>query len=176
MANNIISTLLGSNPFVVYNQSTKVTVRLDVKVVRLSAKFTAEPQRQIMEDGTTRTDSKTVRPAKLTVDVICPDVNSLKQVNDILVDRGSLYQITSRGLIFGNFMVDSEFLNQTPEMLSATPIRMAFKQILIENVSPVIFANQADATIIERGIAAVTKVKDTAVELYGKAAAAVGNL
>lgn len=176
MANNLLSTLTSASPFVVYNQSTKQTMTLEIKVVKVMAKYTAEPQRQTMEDGTTRTDSKTPRPAKLNVDVICPNINSLKQVNNILADRASLFQINSRGLIFPNFMVDSAFINQTPEMLSATPIRLAFKQMLIENISPVIFANQADSTVIERGIAAISKAAGSVSDLYKKASATLGRI
>jgi len=168
MANSIISTLLGSSPFVVYNQSTKTSTRFDVKIVNASIKLTAEPQRQMLEDGSTVTDSKTVRPTRMSVDVICPDLNVLDQVNSIMSDRTSLYQITSRGLIFANLMVDSEFIRQSPDMLSASPVRMSFKQILIENVSPVIFANKSDSSVIERGIAALNKAKDSVADLYAK--------
>lgn len=168
MANSILSTLLGSSPFVVYNQSTKSTTTFDVKVVTVSIKLSAEPQRQMLEDGSTRTDSKTVRPTRMAVDVICADLNVLEQVNSIMGDRTSLYQITSRGLIFPNFMVDSEFIRQSPDMLSATPVRMSFKQILIENVSPVIFANKSDSSVIERGIAALNKAKESVSDLYTK--------
>ena len=173
MANSIISTLLGSSPFAVYNQSTKSTTTFDVKVVTASIKLSAEPQRQMLEDGSTLTDSKTVRPTRMSVDVICPDINVLDQVNSIMGDRTSLYQITSRGLIFPNLMVDSEFLRQSPDMLSATPVRMSFKQILIENVSPVIFANKSDSSVIERGISALNKATDSVTSLYTKVSASI---
>lgn len=176
MANSIVSTLLGTNPFVIYNQSTKATTNLEVKVVNVSIKLSAEPQRQTMEDGSTKTDSKTVRPIRMTADVICPDINALTQVNSILSDRSSLYQITSRGLIFQNMMVDSEFIRQAPDMLSATPVRMSFKQILIENVSPIIFANQSDSSIIERGISALNKATETVTDLFGKVSTAISNI
>lgn len=173
MANSIISTLLGSSPFVVYNQSTKSTTTFDVKVVTASIKLSAEPQRQMLEDGSTLTDSKTVRPTRMSVDVVCPDINVLDQVNSIMGDRTSLYQITSRGLIFANLMVDSEFLRQSPDMLSATPVRMSFKQILIENVSPVIFANKSDSSVIERGISALNKATASVTDLYNKVSASI---
>lgn len=176
MANNILSTLLGKEPFALYNMSTKTTTPFGVKITKLVANFHAEPQRQMLEDGSTITDSKTVKGGKLALDVICPDVNVLMQVNAVLADRTSLYQITSRGLIFANYMIDEEFIKQTPEVLSATPMRISFKQILIENESPVIFANKADASLIERGIAAISSVKDTAADLFEKASSAVSKV
>ena len=70
-------------------------------------------------------------------------------------------------------MVDSEFLRQSPDMLSATPVRMSFKQILIENVSPVIFANKSDSSVIERGISALNKATDSVTSLYTKVSASI---
>lgn len=171
MIGDIVSTLLGFQSFSIFNVSTKTAFDLKVKVVKSYASFTAEPHRQMQEDGETIIDSKTIKPARLSFDVICPDVNVLSQVNKILLDRSSIFNIKSRGISFASFMVDSNFLSQSPEMLISTPIRMSFKQILIENTVPIIFANQADASIVDRGIAEVSAAANSVSELFRKAAA-----
>lgn len=166
-----IGLLLGKKSFTIVDASDVLGPEIlkDLKVARVTIKFTSEPMRHQLEDGSTEIDTRIIRPARAQVDVICDTVESLTKVNELLLDRVTIYNITSRGILLSNMKVNTEILQQSPKMISATPIRIEFKQLLVENFSPVIFQAASDSSIVQRGIDAVTDVTD-------KFAAAAGNI
>jgi hypothetical protein len=175
MANNAISSLFGKAALTIYNQTYGVVAAKDLKISKVTIKLSSDPQRHMMENGNTRIDTRTIKGIRIQMEVFAPDLNVLAQINDVAMDRSSLFQITSRGLIIPDMMIDSEVMKQVPEILSATPIRLTFKQILIEGKSPIIMNNAADASLIDRGLALVDNVTDTVGDLYNKASTAASN-
>lgn len=173
MANSILSTFLAKASMSILNQTTGQTELKDIKVSKVVIKLSAEPMRHMLEDGTTIVDVRIIKPIHVTADVICPDDDSLSSVNQILDDRQSRYQITSRGVIIANVVSDTDAIVQSADMLSATPIRMSFKQLLLENISPVVFASSASASVVDRGIAIINDATTSVTDLYNKAAKAV---
>jgi hypothetical protein len=88
-----------------------------------------------------------------------------------MLDEENFYTITTRGLVFDNMMVDRERIQQTSKMLSATPIEIAFKQVLLQSAKPTVCLQHADSSLVDRGVALVGQVKSTIGSLADKVAA-----
>jgi hypothetical protein len=176
MAGNVISSLFGKKALTIYNQTYGYVSAKDLKISKVTIKLSSDPQRHMMEDGSAQIDTRTIKGIRIQMEVFCPDNDTLLQLNDIVSDRSSLYQITSRGLIIPDMMIDSELMKQMPEVLSATPIKLTFKQVMIEGKNPIVMNNAADASLIDRGLAIVNDATETVGELYDKAAGAASNL
>jgi len=168
MAGNILTALFSKASLTILNQTRGMVVAKGLKVVKGTIRLSSESFGHSLEDGTVKVDSRIIKPSKVVFDVICPDLETVAQVNDLLLDRQSLYQITSRGIIMANLQVNTETLRQSAEMTVATPIRISFQQILIQNVSPIVFANSSNSTLIDRGISAVNNATSTVKDLFDK--------
>lgn len=165
---NLLTAIVGTGAFQVFNQTTSVMALDSIKVKSVQMRFSSEPQKHQMEDGKTLIDSKVVRPAHLELEIFCKDASSLEQVNAVLSDRTSRFQITCRGVIVSDMMVSSEVMLMDKACINAHPVRLAFSQILIQNVSPIVFANVANASLIDRGVALANSAKGTVTDLYTK--------
>jgi hypothetical protein len=64
--------------------------------------------------------------------------------------------------------VESENVSQSSEVLSAAPIHLTFKQMLVQNQDPVVFAQAADSSLIDRGMAILSDAGDTVSSLAGR--------
>jgi hypothetical protein len=166
MANSLLSSLLSASSLIIYNQTTAVKTATTLLVSKVVFRFTSEIQRHTMEDGTTKVDARTVKPAAIVLDVICKDNDTLSAVVTLLADRDSLYQLSSRGLVLANLMMDSENFSQNAEMLSATMTRITFHQILIQNINPVVFKDESSSSLIDKGISALTTAETNVTSLY----------
>lgn len=173
MANGIISALLAKAAFVVSNQRDLQTVLKTLKVSKVSIRLSSDAMRHMLEDGTTRIDTRVVKPIRIVADIICPDLSSVEELNQVLTNRKELYQITTRGLIIPNMMLGSDSLKQTGEMISATPVRLSFDQVLIEGREPIVFSNDANASAIDRGIAVLTDAKEGVSDFYSRTSKAI---
>lgn len=176
MAGGILSSLLSKPEFVLYNQTMGMATAKGAKVIKVSIKLTSDPMRHSMEDGSTFIDTRIIKPPKVQVDLIAPDDDTLSQVNAVMLDRKSLYQITSRGIILPDVMVEAESMEQTANNISSTVMKLSFQQVLIENTLQIIVTNAADASIIDRGRAVVGEVTETVSGLFDKATNAASNL
>jgi hypothetical protein len=72
-------------------------------------------------------------------------------------------------------MVDNEQIKQTPEVLSAAPVTISFKQVLVQNVPPIIVAQPADSSLIDQGMHFLNSVKQTVSGLYSSTVSAIGS-
>lgn len=176
MAENIISSILASPSLVILNQTEGIVAAKNLKVVKGIIRLVSESFGHSMEAGNTQIDTRVMKPFKVAFDVICPDIQTLDQVNNVLLDRKSLYQVKTRGIIVANLQVDNETLRQSADMTIATPVRISFQQIMIQHTSPVVFDNPASASIIDRGIAAVDSIQSSAADLYGKVSGKITTL
>ena len=168
MAANLITKLLGSNELRIQNLTTGSTVISNLKARVVSIKFVSEPMVHQKEDGTTLIDTRVITPARVMIDGIAPSINDVSAINEVLLDRESLYQISSRGIIIANLMSDSENFRQSKDNISSTPTRISFQQVLIERVSPVVYANQSDSSLIDRGLAIIDNAEENVIDVYNK--------
>ncbi|MBL1375644.1 hypothetical protein, partial [Acinetobacter baumannii] len=126
----IFTSLLSSRSFSIVDQNTNQLVAADLRISRVNTRFSSVGQRHMLEDGTTKMDSRTIHPMEIIIEVFCPSIDVVDQINQLLLDRDTLYKVITRGMVFERMMCTSEALNQTPDMISATPARLTFSQVL----------------------------------------------
>lgn len=166
MATSILSSILSPAKFRIYNKTTKTEISATFGIVKVMIRLSSEIQRHMLEDGTTLVDSRIVTPSKVMIDVLCRNDDELSSVVSLLQDRESLLQVTSRGYILDNLMVSTNYFHQSPEVLSATPTRISFDQVLVQNVNPIVFANSANASIVDKGLSSLTSITSSVSDLY----------
>lgn len=176
MANDIISSFFSSSTLKIKRvdgaasgnvvRVSRPFVAPDLKTVRVTIQLSAAAMRHMREDGATIVDSKVIQPTSLDIEGYCQDINSLGQVNAILLDRTAVYSITSKGLTFDNMMCDTQQIYQSPDVMSAIPIRMRFRQIPSKSVSPIVVAQSADASIVSRGMNLLSSATKSVNDIY----------
>lgn len=172
----LISSFLSTTSFKVVNMATGAEVIAGIKVIKNKARFSSTPFRHMKEDGNTIVDGRVILATTIEVDVICPDLSIAATVLSAMNDRSSLYSITSRGLIFDNMMVMHDGVRQTPENLSSMPTKIIFQQTLLQRETRKLVAVAADASVIDRGIAAVSSVTQSATDLFSRSTEAAGRV
>lgn len=175
MPNNILSSLFSKSALVITNTTNATVVAKNLKVRKVSIKLTSKVMRHQQEDGSTIVDSKILMPLRLDIESFVPDIDTLTQVNQIILDRESIYTLSSKGLVMSHMMAEGTNLKQGSEMLSATPARITFKQLLVKDITPVICKQSGDSSIIDRGIAALEDAKQTVTDMVNKVGNAVND-
>jgi hypothetical protein len=169
MALSILSSLFSKAQFTIKDGTSGLVVAANAKIVSVRIRYSSRVHRHMLENGSTVVDARTILPTHLQVELICPDIDTLAQITDVAMNRTGVYSISSKGLIFDNMMVEDQCISQIPKMLSASPLRLEFKEQLVQYVLPVVFAQSADASLIDRGFAALnsvtTQVSDVATRL-----------
>jgi hypothetical protein len=161
MANSILSSLFSKASFRISDSTTTIPrdVAKGLKIRRVTIRYSSAVQRHRREDGATFVDARTIQPTTILVDAIVPDLDTLSQVTTITQERNVVYTITTKGLIFQSMRIESQDLLQSGEMLSASPIQLQFKQMLVQGQQPVVFAQAADSSLIDRGMAVLESAK-----------------
>lgn len=166
MATSLISSFLSKAALTITNDLTGESVADGIKPVRVSIKLTSQSMRHMLEDGSTIVDARIIQPTTVTIDGFCQDQNAINKVNTILMDRSSVYSVSSKGVIVDQMMAESEHIKQSPEHMSAVPIRLAFKQVITKESKPVVFAHASDSSIIDRGMTILNSVAQSASDLF----------
>lgn len=161
---NILSQLL-STPPAIKNTTAGIVVARGLKIVKVRIRLSSALMRHKTDIGSTEADARIIAPTVIEMDVIVPNVDTMNQVIAMTKDRGSFYQITSRGLIFNFMRVDMQDFNHSGEMLSATPMTLKFKQQLLEDISPGVFEIAGDSSLIDKGLSVLSGITSTATEL-----------
>ncbi|USN16323.1 hypothetical protein PLUTO_00070 [Luteibacter phage vB_LflM-Pluto] len=166
MAGFILASLFSRPSLSIVNASTGETVARSLNVIRVSYRYTSVPLRHQLENGSSKVDARTILPSGIFIDAICPDLDTVSQVVDLMNDRSNLYTVTSKGLVLRNMMAQATQAKQNAEVLSAAPFRIVFKQILVENEQPVVCAQASDSSVIDRGIQLVSNAAENVSTLY----------
>lgn len=168
MASNLFSGLLSPSALVIRDQEDGTIQVKGLKAVRVHIKLTSSAMRHMREDGTTIVDSRIIQPSSAVVEALCPDAATFKQVNNLLMDRANFYSVSSKGVILNNMMAEAEQVSQSPEVISAIPVRMSFKQVISKEVLPLLVASSADSTLVDRGMSLLSTAKNTVTDVYSK--------
>ena len=153
MADSILSSLLSRAALSIVNDVSGKDVAGSINVKKVEVRYGAKPMRHMKEDGSSVVDTKVIEPVVVSLDVICGTIDQMNVVNDLLKDRTSTYTVTTKGLVINLMMADDFSVNQSPDMLSANPVRLTFKQLIRQSViSTPVVEQQADASVFERGI------------------------
>ena len=151
MPNTILSSPYSQAALSIVSKQTQLDAAQGLSVSKVSIKFVSMPMRHRREDGNSIVDARIIQATKLSIDVIASDIDDLTQLNAVMMDRTSVYTITSKGLVFENMMLDDEAIKQSGEMLSASPVRLSFKEVLLEDTNPILCAQAADSSLLNRG-------------------------
>lgn len=166
MAQTILSSLLSpsSLSIVSSNSDLSLDIASSLKVARVGIRLCSYVMRHMREDGNTIVDARIIQPTKIEIDVFCQSIDDLAMVNSVMLDRNSTYTIKSRGLIFDNMMMDREEIRQSPEVISASPVRMSFKQLLVPGIAigPNV-AQAADSSLVDHGLQDIKAIVSGAV-------------
>jgi hypothetical protein len=165
MANtSIVSSLFSQVLFSMKSSSgEKWAVKLNVS--RVSIRLSSRPMRHSLESGNTVVDTRIIEPTSLDVDVFCQTLDDVDSVNKLLRDRSNFYTITTKGLVFSAMMLQNERLTQAPTVLSAVPINLTFKEVIIHSATPVIFKQPADSSLVSLGIASLKTAQQNVSDL-----------
>lgn len=174
MPNSILSSLFSQAALTITNMGSGKVAAVNLKTIKVNIKLSAIAMRHIREDGSTIVDTKVIRPTIITIDAYCPDIDTLGQVNSILLDRSALYLISSKGIVLNNMMAQTEQIRQSPEVLSASPIRIMFKGAALQGQAPKIVAQPADASVLDKGMAILNSAKQTVAGIATKISTAIG--
>lgn len=168
MAGNLFSGFLSPAALVIRDEESGEVQAKDLKPVRVQIRLTSTAQRHMREDGSTIVDSRIIQPSSVVIEALCPDSATMKQVNNLLMDRSFFYSVSSKGVILNNMMAESELITQSPDVMSAVPIRISMKQVLSKEVKPLIVAQSADSTLVDRGMSLLSNAKSTVTDIYSK--------
>jgi hypothetical protein len=127
------------------------------------------------EDGTSIVDARVLLPTSIDVDVICGTIDAVEKINNILKDINSIYTITSKGLTFQNLTLKNNSIIQSPDVLSASPIKLSFQQRLLQNNNNPTCAQTGDASIIDNGITNLKNNLNSATNSIESAATSVSS-
>lgn len=168
MANSVLTALFANSPFRLTNITKGVRVATSLKIKRVVFYYESRVMYHLREDGKALADARVIVPTRCEVEAYCPTIDAVDQALAILNDRESTYSIQSKGVVLKPAMLENDATVQSPEMLSATPVRLIFKQLLVQGVDPVTVAQSADSRLIDRGIAMIGEARETVVGFASK--------
>lgn len=165
MPSTILSSVLSKPLLTVTSDQTAINVTQGAGVSKVVIKLRSRIFRHKREDGTTIVDARIVEPMMAEIDVFAPTLDSLALLNSAMLDRGSTYTIKTRGLVLRGMMMNESTIKQSADMISASPVRLMFKELLTQNQTNVGQTNvsqPADSTLLDRGLQTISTAVQTA--------------
>lgn len=149
MANSIFNQFLGSEKLIITNKVSNSQVISGVSVAEVNIKFSAQLLKNIREDGSPIIDGKIILPCVVQIKLYCTKIDDVEAINVLLNDINVLYSMSTRGIFIDNVMLERDELSQTSAVISAVPINLSFKQVLLgEDTAPVVKQTPDSNTII----------------------------
>jgi hypothetical protein len=176
MPNTILSSALSSPSLSITSFSNPENIAASLSVSKVTIKLRSKIFRHKTETGNTIVDARVVEPMTCEIDVFAPTLDSLTAINAVMLDRGTTYTIKSRGLVLTKMMMDQTGIKQSGDMLSASPVRLAFKELMTQGqlaLGATTVAQPADSTLIDQGLQTVSDAVST---VQGLAATIAGNI
>jgi hypothetical protein len=174
MANSILSSLLSKPSLSIVSSQTGIDAANGLSVSRVRFRFKSRAMRHMREDGTSIVDQRVILPAAVEIEVFCSTQDQLAAVNAAMLDRTGVYTITSRGLVLTNMMAEANQIKQTPEVISANPVRMYFKRLLTQDAAnPPAVEQSADSSLLDKGIQQVNTAAASVTDLISTVKAQV---
>lgn len=166
---NSISAMLGRKPFRAINLTNNTPVMTGLNVVGVFFDFKSTLMVNRDELGRAIVDARIIMPTTMVVKILADSIDSINEINQILLDTESIYSIMSRGIYVRNFVLSEENISQVPEMLSANPVELKFTQLMIGGDNKNICAQEGDAAKVFKGIVTPAQVAaDQVAQLVDK--------
>lgn len=124
----------------------------DIGVKDVTIQFTSRLLMNTSESGQPIIDSRVIMPTRISVNVVCNSADRVAEVNSLLMNLDQVFTIMSRGIKLENFMLDTESLTQSAAMLSATPMRIGFKKVMLQGGGSPLCAQAGDSSTVIGGI------------------------
>jgi hypothetical protein len=178
MPTSILSSLLAKPSLSIINSQTGLDVATNLNVSKVRFKFRSRVFRHKREDGTTIVDARVLVPSICEIDVLCETLDDLALVNSLMLDRTGVYRVTSKGLVVTNMMCAGESISQTPDVISANPVRIVMEKLLTQDAAePPAVAQAADSSMLDQGIQAIQNtVSQTVTTAQQLASQVIANL
>ncbi len=160
MADSILSSIFAKSQFTLISDKTGKDAAENLQVVAVNFHYRARPMRHMREDGTSIVDSKIIDPAVVDIEAICPTLDSINKINTSLMDRTSTYVVTSKGIQMGDVVTEHFEIQQSADMLSASPMRLSLKQLRRQGgiTGGVVVEQPPDSSNFSRGIQSTSVV------------------
>lgn len=149
---SIVNQLAGGRSFRIKNELTGMTALNDIGVKDVEFNFNSRLMINPGENGQPIIDARVLFPTEISVNIVCNSSDKVAAVNALLMDLTNTYTILSRGILLTGFMVDLDSMSQKAAMISATPIKINFKQIMLQGGGSPICAQAGDSSTILGGI------------------------
>lgn len=180
MANSILSSLLSKPSLTLISNKDKSDASKHLKISRVGIRLRSRIMRHMREDGTSIVDSRVVDPTEVRIFAFCAKLDDITVLNAALTDRSTSYNMTSRAVVIRNLMVDRFTIKQSPDVLSASPVSIHMKQILVQgDGTGNRVAQGGDSSVIDLGIQTIQSTIDIATSTLTntiKSAASVASL
>lgn len=176
MAIDLVTFSLANRQFSINSLNLGPLSTNGMAIIAVKGKYDSKLFRNQREDGSYIVDGRVKVPTTINVDMIVQTKSAADIINRMILDRSTLYTLKTRGLIFNNFALQNQQLIQNAENISAQPVTLTFKQIMLQEEEIIQTVQDADSTTIERGIAYLKETKDTVTDLFNKAKDAITGL
>lgn len=188
MANSILSAVLPSSAFRVYNERNNTQVwkslavsRVQIDVASANAK---NPLSNVQRSQTgtyqllMKQDveaSKIIRPTRMLITGFIPDISTVENVIASWLSRQTTFTIMSRGVIGDNMAVINVEFEQSPEMLSAQKVTIEVEQAAVATFNKFDPAQPADQSTYGIRIQTPSSVLGTVASVYNRVTSFVGS-
>jgi hypothetical protein len=182
----ILSSLSSKVSFSIMNEMTKEIAVPNLKIKSVKIRYRSTNINHRTESGSYYVDSRIITPASMEIDAICPDIETESKLLKLLPDESNFYLITSKGIVMETMMVDRLSFDRSSKMISATPVKITFKQQLVSLFDPVSSsqpAQPADSSVIDAGFSILRSASGSVSSLYSSvssyassAASAIGKV
>jgi len=134
MANSILSSLRSKASLSIANSTNSSDdrerdVAKGLVVTKINIKYRSRTMRHMLENGTGVVDTRVIDPTIIDMEVICPTLDELNLVNQMLQDRKNTYNVTTKSIVVNDMVCDNFQVMQSSGMLSASPVRITMKQL-----------------------------------------------
>jgi len=174
MADSFLTSLRSSSLSIVNTaDNDKKNIAANLKISSVAIHFRSRPMRHMKEDGSSIVDARIIDPVGIDLNVICPTLDELNAVNNLLQDRKDTYTFTSKGIIVDEVSTEDVSIKQTPDMISASPVRITMKQMLRQGGATNAAVHQvveqpADSSMFGRGIQMMRSVTTPITETFAR--------
>ncbi len=178
MPNTILASALSSPSLSISSFSDPTNVAAALGVSKVVIKLRSKVFRHKTETGNTIVDARVVEPMQCEIDVFVPTLDAMTAINVVMLDRTTAYTIKSRGLVLTRMLADHNEIRQSADMLSASPVKLHFKELLTQGqlaIGATRVAQPSDSTIIDKGIQSISDAVQTVQGLAATVASNVGS-
>ena len=164
---SVIQSLFGGKSFRLIDYKTGPVSLSGLSVIDVQIKFNGKLFKNQTETGGFIVDGKIKLPITIDITCIVQTTAGAETLNRILKDRTTIYTIRSRGLTVDNLLCANEQISMSPDILSAAPFSLSFKELRLQQETQLITKQDADSSIVDKGISYLKDAKNTVSDLAG---------